>query len=197
MDEWLSQSVATRWIPVRFWLGPQTLKGKLVNATTSQVSVLNASYEALGDTKVARALALVSSGKAVVEESVENMYIHSVGGLKIPLPKVIRLLTYINVPFHYSEEYWSKSGVLRRDKNKCIYCGRKGDTIDHIIPRSRFADKQKADTWMNTACACLTCNARKADRTPEEAKMFLMFDPWIPTRLYLKSGKSRSRKKSR
>lgn len=162
---------------------------------TSQVSVLNASYETLGDTKVVRALALVSSGRAVVEEAVEDMYIHTVGGLKIPLPKVIRLLSYINVPFHYSEEYWSKSGVLRRDKNKCVFCGKKGSTIDHLNPRSRFERKQDADTWMNTACACLTCNAKKADRTPEEANMFLLYDPWIPTRIYLRSGKSKPRKK--
>ena len=167
-----------------------------MNATN--VMVLNASYETLGDTKVARALALVSSGKAVVEEAVEDMFIHSVGGLKIPLPKVIRLLTYINVPFHYAEEYWSKSGVLRRDKNKCVFCGRssKNMTVDHLTPRSRFENKQDADTWMNTACACLSCNSKKADRTPEEAGLFLLFDPWIPTRIYLRSGKSKPNKKN-
>ena len=164
---------------------------------SAQVSVLNASFEPLGNTKVARALSLVSSGRAVVDESVEGMYIHSIGGLKIPLPKVIRLLNYVKVPFHYSEEYWSKPGVLRRDKNRCIFCGKKGDTIDHLTPRSTFENKQEADTWMNTATACLPCNSKKANRTPTEAGMYLMYEPWIPTRLYLKSGKAKSKKKKR
>lgn len=162
---------------------------------TYQISVLNASYEVLGSTKLGRAINLVSSGRAVVEESHENRFVRSVGGIKIPLPKVIRLLTYIRVPFHYSEEYWSKQGVIRRDNKKCAFCGKSGSTVDHLVPRSRFTNRQDADTWMNTVCSCYACNSKKADRTPEEALMVLLYDPWIPMRIYYNSGKTHKKAK--
>lgn len=72
-------------------------------------------------------------------------------------------------------------GILYgRDAHLCAYCGRQFPpqklTIDHIIPKS-FGGK---NIWMNCVSACKPCNHRKADRTPEQAKMPLLYVPYIP-----------------
>ena len=41
--------------------------------------------------------------------------------------------------------------------DKCVYCGEKGDTIDHVIPKS----KGGLDIPENTVCCCLHCNLEK------------------------------------
>jgi 5-methylcytosine-specific restriction endonuclease McrA len=51
-------------------------------------------------------------------------------------------------------------------------------TIDHIVPASRGGPL----SWMNTVAACRDCNSRKADRTPDEARMPLLFAPFVPSR---------------
>lgn len=168
-----------------------------MTTATYSVSVLNASFENLGRTKLDRALNLVIHGKAEIIEYDETKEIRSISGTTFNLPKVIRLLKFIKVPFHYSEEYFSKGGVLRRDNHTCGYCGKTAAatglimTHDHIIPRS----KNGPDSWMNAITACTKCNSKKADRTPEEARMPLLFQPTVPVRIYFRSDKPRRRGK--
>ena len=50
---------------------------------------------------------------------------------------------------------------------------------DHVIPRSRGG----RTVWENIVSACYKCNARKANRTPEEAGMRLRALPKKPTSL--------------
>jgi 5-methylcytosine-specific restriction endonuclease McrA len=61
-----------------------------------------------------------------------------------------------------------------RDKFRCQYCGvRKSPgelTLDHILPRSRGGDNSP----MNIVAACVSCNNRKGNRTPSEARMPLL-----------------------
>lgn len=68
-----------------------------------------------------------------------------------------------------------------RDRNVCAYCvtesSGKSLTRDHVIPRS----KGGPDHWNNVVTACRTCNQRKDDRTPEQAKMELAYVPYIPS----------------
>ena len=54
----------------------------------------------------------------------------------------------------------TRAGVLRRDGRRCAYCGRRADTIDHVVPRSRGG----GHTWENCVAACRLCNSKKADR---------------------------------
>lgn len=164
----------------------------IVTATIS-VNVLNSSYMPLGVTQLKRALALVIKGDAVIEESDDSRIVRSIGGVNLPFPKVIRLLRFVNVPFTYSEQYFSKRGVLERDSFKCGYCGKAATTHDHILPKSRGG----ADTWMNAISACVKCNGKKADRTPEEARMPLLFQPTIPMKIYLKSDTPRRKSKKK
>jgi 5-methylcytosine-specific restriction endonuclease McrA len=100
--------------------------------------------------------------------SKDGRYIHSVRRA-YPLPSVIRLSSYIRVPFKKIE--LSRKNILRRDEFRCQYCGAKGPdlTIDHIIPKARGG----TDTWDNLVSACKKCNNKKGNRTPEEAGMTL------------------------
>lgn len=163
------------------------------NIATMSVRVLNASYMELGVTRLGRAMALVSSGRAVVEEQDDSRIIRSGGGLVIPFPRVIRLLTFLNVPFVVTEEFWSRQGVLRRDDYKCGYCLEKATTIDHIIPRSRGGE----NSWSNTVACCAKDNRDKADMMPEDFHKPLIIKPITPTKIYLRSGKKPRKKRAK
>jgi 5-methylcytosine-specific restriction endonuclease McrA len=71
---------------------------------------------------------------------------------------------------------------MRRDRYTCAYCGEVHDVRDlqaeHVVPESRAG----AYSWMNLVTACAECNARKANRTPEEAGMPLLYLPYVPSR---------------
>lgn len=47
----------------------------------------------------------------------------------------------------------------------CFYCGAINDiTIDHVIPSKKGSSNQPC----NLVPACISCNTKKSDRTPEE-----------------------------
>lgn len=139
----------------------------------SAVLVLNASYEPLQRVSVKHALTMLHRQVAVVEE------VHASGrGIGL-IPRVVRLVKYVTMAWIYRRDpSCTKAGVRARD-GRCGYCttGR-AETVDHIIPASRGGGL----TWTNTVAACKRCNNRKADRTPEEARMPLLIKPYVPTR---------------
>lgn len=162
-----------------------------MSVTQGRVLLLNGStWEPLAVVSIPRAMNLLISGKAVtIEDSGRTLKTVS---SQFPVPSVIALRRYINVPRR--QAHWSRRGVLVRDEFTCIYCGLKaGDTqrgkllskssftVDHIIPKSRNGK----DTWSNTACACETCNHRKGSRLPNEAGMRLLWEPKTPRTSYL------------
>ena len=144
------------------------------------IELLNASYEPLGKLTMQKAVRLLSLGKAVVHQADES-------GRKIgewAYPKVLRLTYYVRINYKsmYGVPQLTKRGILLRDNFKCAYCGKAAKTLDHITPRSRGG----ANSWMNLVSSCFPCNNKKDDRTPEEAKMPLLFvTPRIPTRAEL------------
>jgi len=77
---------------------------------------------------------------------------------------------------------FSKLKLFRRDRLTCAYCGQRFAERDlqceHIVPESRGGSW----SWMNLVSACGLCNGRKADRTPEEARMPLLYLPYVPSR---------------
>lgn len=148
---------------------------------TAAVLVMNASYEPISRTRLQRAMAMVVSGKAVIEEALPDKFVRHAHG-QFPWPKIIRLLKYVKIPFKYGPEAWSRAGVLRRDKNKCIFCGGHATTIEHIMPTSRGGAPR---CWLNTAAACEKCNGKKGNKTLKEARMKLLFKPYTPERLHL------------
>ncbi|MDT0265220.1 HNH endonuclease [Streptomyces sp. DSM 44915] len=137
--------------------------------------VLNASFEPLTTVTPRRAMVLVLRRKAVVEHAVPGSSFRT-ATLDLPVPQVIRLRRFVKVPFR-QQAPWSRRGVLVRDRHRCAYCGRRATTVDHLVPRSRGG----GDTWLNTVAACADDNRRKADRTPAEARMRLLVEPFQPT----------------
>jgi 5-methylcytosine-specific restriction endonuclease McrA len=75
----------------------------------------------------------------------------------------------------------TNSKLFARDRNVCAYCGNHFHeeelTREHIIP---FAQNGR-DHWMNVVTACRACNHRKANRTPEQARMDLLYTPYVPS----------------
>ena len=104
-----------------------------------------------------------------------------------PWPSVLRLKAYVHVPFR--RILLTRRNVLRRDGNRCQYCGsRERLTLDHVLPKSRGGP----DTWDNLVAACGECNHRKGGRLPDEAGMRLRrrpaeprCDPWSMYASYL------------
>lgn len=144
------------------------------------VLLLNASYEPLGVITPQRAFLLMLAEK-VYQEAADMIPLRSVSK-QFDIPTVVRLKMYIQAPRRKTR--WHRRGVLKRDGFRCIYCGQLAGskaTIDHIIPRSAGGQ----DSWVNTACACMRCNQRKGNRTPEQAGMKLRWQPKTPRVDYL------------
>ena len=63
-----------------------------------------------------------------------------------------------------------RRAILRRQIDKCFYCGRKfrgrGYVLDHFIPRSKGGD----DGIENRVAACPPCDGKKGARMPTEAE---------------------------
>ena len=77
---------------------------------------------------------------------------------------------------------FSRAKLFRRDRFTCAYCGQRyGERnlqCEHIVPELRGGSW----AWMNLVTACGACNGRKADRTPGQAGMPLMYLPYAPSR---------------
>jgi 5-methylcytosine-specific restriction endonuclease McrA len=142
------------------------------------VLVLNQNYEPIAVCNARKAIILVYLGKAEIVEQLEYE-VHSIN-FSMPFPSVVRLQIYIYRP--YTPVILSRKNIIKRDHHTCQYCGRKNVqlTVDHIIPRQYGG----SDTWSNLICACVRCNSKKGNRTPDQAGMKLLKKPAKPSRLF-------------
>jgi 5-methylcytosine-specific restriction endonuclease McrA len=96
----------------------------------------------------------------------------------INVPEVIVLTEFSQMPMR--EVRLTRRNLLIRDNYTCQYSGEKisydSGTIDHVIPRSRGG----GTTWENLVMCTKSINAKKADRTPEEANLKLLKKPTRP-----------------
>lgn len=139
------------------------------------VLVLNQDYSALTICSVQRAIVLIHLHKAEMVASAPGRFIRS-PRTAFPCPSIVRLKMFVRVP--YRRIMLSRKNVLRRDGFRCQYCGvRDGLTVDHVFPKSRGGK----DTWENLVAACTSCNNRKGNRTPDEARMPLRRKPFRPS----------------
>ena len=138
------------------------------------VLVLNQNYEPLNICRVRRAVMLIYYGKAEMLENGSG-FIHSVNHV-LPLPSVIRLAYWIKRP--WSRPKLTRIEIFNRDRYICQYCGKETRqlTLDHVIPRYQGGQH----TWENVVSACISCNRRKAGRTPKQARMILRRSPSPP-----------------
>lgn len=138
------------------------------------VLVLNADYTPLNLTTARRGFILVDKGKAEIVKSDETPIAAAFKTYVRPL--IIRLLNYIK--YHTKKLKINRNRIFKRDNHQCVYCGSRKDlTLDHVIPKSRGG----ANDWTNLVTSCSKCNVKKADKTPEEARMKMSHKPFEPT----------------
>ena len=161
------------------------------------VLVLNRLWQAVNVCTVERALSLLFTGHAQVVDPGDggfNTYnftewldfggaaggddfVHSIS-IRIRIPRIILLMFFDRMP--NKEVKFTRQNVFERDKNTCQYCGKKFDrkdlNIDHVVPRQHGG----LTTWTNVVCSCIECNSRKANHTPEQARMHLIRKPKKP-----------------
>ena len=98
--------------------------------------------------------------------------------MRLRVPEVVTLVTYDRLPA--AAVSFSRRNIFKRDHYTCQYCGvQPGSeelTIDHVLPRAQGG----TSTWDNCVLACVACNKRKADRTPEQAGLRLRKQPVRP-----------------
>ncbi len=121
---------------------------------------------------------MIYLGKAEIIERSDGKMLRSAYQW-LPVPSVVRLGLYIRIP--HKRVMLTRNNIIKRDNHRCQYCGKiaASMTVDHIIPRKRGGK----DTWENLVSACLKCNNKKGDRTPEQAGMALLRPPKRPNHL--------------
>lgn len=141
--------------------------------------VLDFNYQPAGKIHWHRAITQWFKGKVEILESYENRDIKSVTFV-MKMPAVVRELTKYKKK---NAVKFSRENVYTRDKGRCQYCSKKVPraevTYDHVLPRSQ-GGKTK---WENIVIACLHCNQRKSNKTPEQASMRLLTAPIKPKSL--------------
>jgi 5-methylcytosine-specific restriction endonuclease McrA len=135
--------------------------------------VLNASDAPLAVVAAQRAVVLVLQDKADVVAS--NGMVFRSERFAIEAPSIVRLRNFVRVPYRPHAPL-TRRAVFARDGWTCQYCGGAAENLDHVHPRSRGG----SHTWHNVVAACRRCNARKEDRTPEEAGFRLARVPFAP-----------------
>jgi 5-methylcytosine-specific restriction endonuclease McrA len=165
-------------------------------ATTLQrpTLVLNRNWQPVNVSTVARALVLLWNASARVVDPADfqthdwdtwsklrprdgERFIQAVH-FRLRVPEVITLNQYDRMPA--SVVTFSRRNIFKRDHFTCQYCGKQPGsdelTLDHVVPRAQGGESR----WDNCVLACLDCNKRKADRTPEQANMRLRRRPVQP-----------------
>jgi 5-methylcytosine-specific restriction endonuclease McrA len=145
----------------------------------TKVLLLNATYEPLSFVSLKRAVVLLLKEKAEIVETMVERKLRA-EQTSFPYPMVIRLISYVPVPRRVSIPL-TKRSLFSRDEYACQYCGttEKPLTIDHVVPQSRGGKTE----WTNVVAACESCNRKKGNKLPAEAKMFPRSKPIKPTYL--------------
>lgn len=144
--------------------------------------LLNASYEPLRVVSWQRAFVMFFQGKVEILE--EYGAAVSTVTRSFRVPAVIRLRRWVNLKRTIPVIRFSRANLYARDDGRCQYCFQhfpeRELTLDHVVPVVRGGKK----TWENIVTACIRCNQKKGDRTPEEAGMALPRPPtrpqWLP-----------------
>ena len=156
--------------------------------------VLNRNWQPVNVATVARALVMLWNETARVVDPADYQqygwsewsgltpqrdepFIRAVA-FRLRVPEVVALTGYDRVPS--TVVTFSRRNIFKRDHYTCQYCGVQPGgselSLDHILPRSRGGES----SWQNCVLACVDCNKRKADRTPEQAGMRLRTRPARP-----------------
>jgi 5-methylcytosine-specific restriction endonuclease McrA len=140
--------------------------------------LLNAGVEPLRIVSWQRAFVLVFQGKVEILEEYGSAV--STVSKQFKVPAVIRLRRWVNLKRQAPVIRFSRANVYARDDYRCQYCYQRFTerelTLDHVKPVVKGGKK----TWENIVAACIRCNQRKSDRSPEEAGLKLLRMPRVP-----------------
>ncbi|MFH1421513.1 MAG: HNH endonuclease [Planctomycetota bacterium] len=169
-----------------------------MHTLNGSVLVLNRNWIAINVASIRKTISLLYRGLAKVvspddfstysfeawkklSRNATSGYISSVS-FKLVIPEVVVLVLYSGIP--RKDMPLTRKAIFERDDNTCQYCGQRSKkenlTIDHVVPKS----KGGKESWSNLVLACLLCNAKKKNSTPEEVSMHLIRPPkkprWLP-----------------
>jgi 5-methylcytosine-specific restriction endonuclease McrA len=178
----------------------------MADVMDSRVLVLNKNWQAVNVTKARKAIHKVINGRALFIDPLSHVTydwedwvlnwddaavtakraagkVMPVGGIfEMVVPEVIVCTEYGERGFKVSTRRpkFSRTNVYRRDRNRCQYCGKKFKvadlTLDHVMPKSKGGEM----VWENIVLACFPCNSKKDNRTPKQAGMRLIREPFRP-----------------
>lgn len=99
----------------------------------------------------------------------------------IETPSIIAIKGHGFNPHKHAQVALSNRTLFGRDRYVCAYCGghfpnHNNLSRDHIVPKSRGG----LNTWMNVVTACKDCNSSKGSKTLKEARMELLYLPYVP-----------------
>lgn len=156
------------------------------SALTEPSLILNKNWHPIDATTAKEALMDVFADKArvICPQSFELLNIEDWLASEIPVGekfiqsvscriRVPEVIVSIHPKIPRRKVHFNRRNLWRRDGFRCQYCGIKPApdelTIDHVMPKSRGG---KA-TFENAVLACITCNKKKNNKTPEESGMSL------------------------
>ena len=141
-----------------------------------QVLLLNASFEPITMVSWQRAVTLVVSSRAEIVERRDRV-VRSSGGFEMPFPAVVRLVRMAVIPRSRTVPLTRRS-LMARDRGECqvVGCDDRGNTIDHVVPRSRGG----RHIWSNVVLMCSTHNSAKDDTSLAELGWELKSVPRSP-----------------
>jgi 5-methylcytosine-specific restriction endonuclease McrA len=166
----------------------------------SPVLVLDAAWNPLGVIAWQQAIGMVLDRRARIVAEYADRVIRS-ATLEFPWPAVVALQHHVG---RRRRMRFNRHNVLARDAWACAYCGLQPQrhdgrpdlselTLDHVVPRAQSRKGEvvlpwsgrrvPVTCWENVVACCVPCNARKADRTPDQAGMVLRQLPRAPTPL--------------
>jgi 5-methylcytosine-specific restriction endonuclease McrA len=166
----------------------------MTNVLQRPTLVLNRNWQPVNVATVARALVLLWNESARVVDPADyqtfdwndwsklrpegdDAFVQAIR-FRIRVPEVVTLTEYDRLPT--AAVTFSRRNIFKRDKFVCQYCGEQPGsealTIDHVVPRAQGGQSR----WDNCVLACITCNHRKADRTPQQAGLRLRKPPIQP-----------------
>lgn len=152
----------------------------MLNLEKTRVLLLDQGMTPIDVINGRKAIEKLYEGKAEVLEVYNDATIRS-QRLTLQLPSVM-MLTSKNYTRRRFVKF-SRHNVFWRDNYTCQYCHKKFHadklTLDHVIPKSTRTPESYR-SWKNIVSACGPCNKKKRNRTPEEAGMRLLKEPYKP-----------------
>tara|TARA_Y100000310_G_scaffold321716_1_gene379735 strand:- start:6588 stop:7106 length:519 start_codon:yes stop_codon:yes gene_type:complete len=142
--------------------------------------VLSSGYEPMNKITWKRAISLWFAGKVEIVEEYTDRFIRTVDEV-FKVPAVVRFVGNVIKKHTFSKTIkFCKSNLFLRDGGICQYCLKKvtigNCDMEHIIPKSRGG----GSNWLNIVISCKPCNKKKRNRTPKEAGMVLIRNPFKP-----------------